>query len=187
MIKSVLISINPQYCGMIANGKKTIEVRKSRPKLETPFKVYIYCTKSNKYFFHGGKPYIKDNVLNGKVIGEFVCDDIIGGFLISPWSDFLQKQTCLTYEEINAYGKNKLMYYWHISDLKIYDEPKEISDFRKPCIMPESPYCPWCDKGYEYISESEAEFYRIDGECSTEWVCLNYITRPPQSWCYLDE
>ena len=42
----VLISIRPQWCELIANGKKTIEVRKSRPKLETPFKCYIYETKT---------------------------------------------------------------------------------------------------------------------------------------------
>lgn len=44
-MKSVLISIKPQYCELIASGKKTVEVRKRRPKLQTPFKCYIYCTK----------------------------------------------------------------------------------------------------------------------------------------------
>ena len=45
MNKAVLISIRPEWCDLIMRGKKTIEVRKTRPKLETPFKVYIYCTK----------------------------------------------------------------------------------------------------------------------------------------------
>lgn len=44
MDKSVLISIRPKWCELIASGEKTIEVRKTRPKLETPFKCYIYCT-----------------------------------------------------------------------------------------------------------------------------------------------
>ena len=47
-MQSVLISIRPQYCELIASGKKTIEVRKTRPKLETPFKCYIYCTKDKE-------------------------------------------------------------------------------------------------------------------------------------------
>ena len=45
MSKAVLISIRPKWCELIANGTKTVEVRKSRPKLHTPFKCYIYCTQ----------------------------------------------------------------------------------------------------------------------------------------------
>ena len=44
-MKSVLISIQPKWCELIASGKKTVEVRKTKPKLETPFKCYIYCTQ----------------------------------------------------------------------------------------------------------------------------------------------
>jgi len=50
-MESVLISIQPKWCELIASGKKTIEVRKTRPKLDTPFKVYIYCTKDKKNIF----------------------------------------------------------------------------------------------------------------------------------------
>ena len=45
-MKAVLISINPLWCELIGNGEKTVEVRKNRPKLKTPFKVFIYCTKA---------------------------------------------------------------------------------------------------------------------------------------------
>ena len=78
MSKAVLISIRPKWCEKIVNGDKTIEVRKTRPKMNTPFKCYIYCTLP-KYphedfiatnyprpQFYGG----------GKVIGEFTCDRI---------------------------------------------------------------------------------------------------------------
>ena len=44
-MKAVLISIQPKWVEKIANGEKTIEVRKTRPNLQTPFKCYIYCTK----------------------------------------------------------------------------------------------------------------------------------------------
>lgn len=43
-MKAVLISIRPKWCELIATGQKTVEVRKTRPKLETPFKCYIYKT-----------------------------------------------------------------------------------------------------------------------------------------------
>lgn len=42
---AVLLSVRPKWCELIASGKKTVEVRKTRPKIETPFKCYIYCTK----------------------------------------------------------------------------------------------------------------------------------------------
>ena len=41
---AVLISIRPKWCEKIISGEKTIEVRKARPKLATPFKCHIYCT-----------------------------------------------------------------------------------------------------------------------------------------------
>ena len=47
MSKAVMISIRPKWCEKIASGEKTIEVRKTRPKLETPFKCYIYCTQAS--------------------------------------------------------------------------------------------------------------------------------------------
>lgn len=103
-MKSVLISIQPKGVEKIANREKTIEVRKSRPKIDMPFKCYIYCTKYGKLFFHGGigekeclfrnpdtgeikfdyafelmcckNEYSRDNFLTGKVIGEFECDEI---------------------------------------------------------------------------------------------------------------
>ena len=64
-MKSVLLSIKPEWCELIASGKKTLEVRKTKPKLNTPFKCYIYCTKGKS-----------DNQSSGKVIGEFTCDDM---------------------------------------------------------------------------------------------------------------
>ena len=73
-MKAVLMSIRPQWCELIASGKKTIEVRKTRPKLETPFKVYIYCTKTG--FVPGEKYGFKAWASMGKVMGEFICDGI---------------------------------------------------------------------------------------------------------------
>lgn len=46
-IPKILISIKPNYCELIENGKKTLELRKSKPKINTPFKGYIYRTRIN--------------------------------------------------------------------------------------------------------------------------------------------
>jgi predicted transcriptional regulator len=48
MSKAVLISIKPKWCDLIRQGRKTVEVRKTCPKLEVPFKVYIYETMDGK-------------------------------------------------------------------------------------------------------------------------------------------
>lgn len=145
-MKAVMLSIKPKYCKLIASGRKIVELRKTRPKIETPFKCYIYCTKDKTPFFL--PTYSKGNLTdsdiwqkgNGKVIGEFDCNIIEGGYLISPF--------CA----------------WHISDLVIYDKPKELSEFRKPLI---------CHRGIQ------------NDNCVGCWDCE--IKRPPQSWFYVEE
>lgn len=187
--RAVLLSIKPKYCELIASGKKTVEVRKTRPKLAPPFKCYIYCTKD---FYRKGDGYFQGKCC-GKVIGEFVCDKIITVDCdsVAPYDyntkEYIDKESCLSRDDFVKYTGCKMAYGWHISDFKIYNKPKTLDDFRKPCISPEMPYCPLCKVGYEYISETEAEFYRVDGECDTEWHCLNWVKKPPQSWCYVED
>ena len=111
MSKAVLLSIKPKWCELIANGKKTVEVRKTKPKIETPFKVYVYCTRNKRQWLRKVSNFVREifiteneDVLgrtdkvnsligdwttfvenggyNGKVIGEFVCDAI---FPMSVW------------------------------------------------------------------------------------------------------
>lgn len=174
MSKAVMISIRPKWCEKICSGEKTIEVRKTRPKLETPFKVYIYCTLPKyphedfiatdypKPQFYGG----------GKVIGEFTCDRIFpinvfdnGG--IQNWFFEHMERSCLTYEELADYiGNGRTGHGWHISNLKIYDTPKELSKFSRPfenCIdkVCDEFGCASCENG-------------------------GHIKRPPQSWCYVE-
>ena len=149
--KAVLISVNPKWCELIASGEKTIEVRKTKPKLKPPFKCYIYCTKDKNNHFWTGKRYSYaddrshnafDKDGNGKVIGEFTCDTFV--IDITYGRDPLYcGAACMNAIDVAAYALNYPKYGWHISDLKIYDEPKELSDFG--------------------------------------------LTRPPQSWCYVEE
>lgn len=166
-MKSVLISIQPKWCELIASRKKTIEVRKTAPK-EVPFKAYIYETKGKKKYWSQPMP-IPYYEGKGKVIGEFLCDKIeecipdynpiTQEFFYNEWED--SEATCLTAEEQSKYGKSKPLYGLHISELKIYDEPRELSEFlTRKCV-----YNGMCGKVYKPIQ----------------------ITRPPQSWCYVEE
>lgn len=175
MSRSVLISIQPEWCKLIAKGTKTLEVRKSCPKLETPFKVYIYCTKGRKKLldvmvdgetYHGDPVFIKGfpeafrtktyELGNGKIIGEFICDKIYRYSTSDALKEDIEisdieavKLSCVPKNKISDYeysstGKefcinNIGLYLWHISNLVIYDTPKELSEFGK-IKSPQS----WC-------------------------------------------
>lgn len=173
-MRAVLISIKPKWCELIANGQKTVEVRKTKPKLETPFKVYIYCTKDEPMYRSGEKFWCKKtgDFGNGKVIGVFLCDRI------DDMRDVDQELTCLTIDEWLKYtdGHKDIVYGWHITDLVIFDEPKELSEFSK-------------DKGTEHCGWGECDLCRHGDydQFTDEWFCRNIITRPPQSWCYVEE
>ena len=194
-MKSVLISTRPKLVEKICHkigedetGKaiyeKRIEVRKSAPQ-EVPFKCYIYETKGQYVkFTHGA--HTKYGYGRGKVIGEFICDRIIcsqayfdsqgKNHLTNVFPDDIKK-TCLDEYDLWDYIAGKAVkanqmydgYLWHISDLKIYDKPKELSEFRKPCDRFLD--CCTCRRlvHNEYMS------------------CDNKITRPPLSWCYVED
>ena len=206
-MKSVMISIRPQWCELIAIGKKTIEVRKTRPKLETPFKCYIYCTKPRyehedfiridcqKIQFYGGQ----------KVIGEFVCDEILQfnhDDYNSPAYDISDddlNRTCLFQEDLYKYASGKTLYGWHISDLVIYDEPRGLGEF----VVDDKAAIKTCRHRFRWGQpEGVAQHggWIKGGYCCTRYsepvscepvFCENYITksvsRPPQSWCYVEE
>ena len=153
MSKAVLISIRPKWCEKIINGQKTIEVRKTRPKMNPPFKCYIYKCG------------------NGKVVGEFLCDQIIEDRTYGHNEEFY-RAACMSAYDAAAYAMQSPMYGWHISNLKIYDTPKELIEFHtwKKCKS--------CNKsGYE----STACIY--DENC----IIPAAITKAPQSWCYVEE
>lgn len=180
MSKAVMISIRPKWCEKIIIGRKTMELRKSVPKLEVPFKCYIYCTSGHPYISVKGGNLDRDTVrintvgrCNGKVIGEFVCDYILQRCEMAN-ADIAEQQSCVRREDIyfkySEEGKHYI-YGWHISNLKIYDTPKELIEFHtwKKCKS--------CSKsGYE----STACIY--DENCMIPAA----ITKAPQSWCYVE-
>ena len=172
MSKAVMLSIRPKWCEKIANGEKTIEVRKTRPKLETPFKCYIYETQG--WWKRDG---LRAFRLGGRVIGEFTCDRIYGigkrgipenfdycYLSLSEWgNDDIAAEinaisaSCVSKGELNAYGaRTPVLYGWHISNLRIYDTPRDLGEFIGLRTM---------KNGFE----------------------LRELDRPPQSWCYVLE
>ena len=190
-MKAVMISIKPKWTEKIAKGEKTIEVRKTAPK-EVPFKAYIYCTKQKPYLYKEANPPFElfldselykgngydDRLFSGKVIGEFICDKVYpiknrgGRFSVADEehvTNEIARQSCLYYYDMVSYFGNKDGFGWHISDLKIYGSPKELSEFRKPCDRFLD--CCTCRRlvHNEYMS------------------CDNKITRPPLSWCYVED
>ena len=189
-MKSVLISTRPKLVEKICHkigedetGKaiyeKRIEVRKTAPK-EVPFKCYIYETKGQYVkFTHGA--HTKYGYGRGKVIGEFICDKVYSiknqgsRFSVADEEQRVTNeiacQSCLDYDDMVSYLGNKDGYGWHISDLKIYDEPKALSCFYKQC--PKNTTCSTCDWLH-------VDWYTF-GECS------NTVTRPPQSYMFVQE
>ena len=189
-MKAVLMSIHHKWCKLIFSGEKTIEVRKTAPKLETPFTVYVYCTKermtrvpSMYAYLHKNEPgacaeygtietwgEIGDVIVNphlaskhvsfgmhGKVIGEFVCDRVrlcipfgLKGHLLPQE---VYREMCLTKEQLDKYGGLKTLYGWHITAPKLFDKPRELTEFT-------------LGRGF------------IAGRFP--------LTRPPRSWCYVE-
>lgn len=188
-MKAVLISIRPKWCEKIASGRKTIEVRKSAPK-ETPFKAYIYCTKAKSQWrysdYEGAYQNSEGEIVYAQqhVIGEFVCDKVdmsfVGYMKNEPCYWDILDGSCLTKDEIMNYGKWKTLYGLHISDLKIYNKPKELSEFKTPpCEKPEKA----CENCKYRVVINTPDVYEVD--CFVENG--REITRPPQSWMYIEE
>ena len=179
MSKAVLISIRPEWCQKIASGENTIEVRKTKPKLDTPFKCHIYCMLQgcNEFFrVDLGRDVAKWNRgkwadRKGNVIGEFICDRIYKidkdstDFLFKAGGLSVYKQAAeekcglcvaMTDDELHGYLGHCQGYGWHIVGLRIYDQPRELNEFT--------------------------------GLRNTRFGAAPYdIKRPPQSWCYVEK
>lgn len=188
-MKAVMLAIRPEWCQKIISGEKTVELRKSFPttdKVKTPFKCYIYCTQDNtdlvpsRIWWKADKTGFQ-HIMNGKVIGEFVCDALY--WAVSHPKAFAGhpcfhraaiESACMTMAQAENYSKGKNVYGWHISELVIYDKPKELSEFLKPCIHGEKDIsCFQCEKsGYD---------------STMHITCFNRCQKPPQSWYYVEE
>lgn len=189
-MKAIMISIKPKWVAKILNGEKTIEIRKTMPKCELPIDVYIYCTKDKPYLANATELFTgkyacisndevsyKEHNLNGKVVAKFTlnkveeiedCVDVLSTKSLDCM-ELLQK-SCLMYEELHdylpfRYDDSPRGYAIHISDLEIFDKPKELSEFRHVCELKN---CKAKDKG-----------------C---WYCGKHtrLNKAPQNMCYVE-
>ena len=219
------MSIRPNWCKKIANLRKTVEIRKTAPNLEVPFKCYIYCTKAPKKLitiFRDGEESYDGEIYHGKtkfitwdgigvpddidsamqkVIGEFVCDkidklvhvgacnnDVLQLNIETPdglWkpAESLLQAACMTKASTEKYLQGRNGYCWHISDLNVYDKPRDLDEFsrfgffgmgRSNCVCGN-----WRCENYE-----PSEDHMIPPTCKIDGCS---ICRPPQSWCYVEE
>lgn len=157
-MKSILISIKPKYVAEILKHRKTIEVRKTKPKCDLPINVYIYCTKGD----HIG--YLSNRYV-GKVVAKFTLrkvEQFIDGIACATYPnnreylDETIKKACLTYEQLCDYAPNESFYAWEISELKVYDKPKDLIYFGL-LRAPQS----WCKVSEMAIAFSE-EFEKME-------------------------
>ena len=204
-MRAIMKSVSPRICEKVANGDCTILVSKTVPKFDLPFKGYICCTNAKPYLYREANPPFKlfldsdlyegngydDRLFSGKVIGEFICDEIIEWqydkghqYYVEypddctsyfPYLKCHSEATGLKCSEIEKLGKGKPLYGLHISDLKIYGKPKELSEFERPCTY----------KGICYSCER----FRPNGIPlpAPYGFCETKITRAPQGWCYVEE
>jgi len=152
-----MMSIRPTYAQMIDRGEKTVEVRKSVPhyrKLLTPFKVYLYCSQGRRRFickiedgeenygeiYHGKTVIITEpeggygsRVKRGTVFGEFVCDrvELLTNVFKADGIYHLPENgdACLSLDELYRYGRESVLWGWHISEYKYYKTPLMLADF----------------------------------------------------------
>ena len=175
----ILASLKPYYYYLIGERKKTIEVRKMALK-NLPQDIVFYMSKDEKSFAKIPKEF-QDKYRKhfGKVglaivcdkITRYNCDKAFDEYFIAGYIGAYMplKEMCLTNKDLIEYGKGRPLYGWHISDLKIYDKPKPIMQFYKPCPI-KIKNCPVC------------ELYSTYTGC-----CMNNIDRPPQSYMFVEE
>ena len=168
---AVLLAVRPKWVELILNGQKRVDLRKNKPNLKPPFKVYIYCCKPT--FPHedfivfdprfGSTDYIYGG---GKIVGSFICDDIF-----DFWPGYAKGDDCLSFKEQEDYlGPNGHGYGWHISCVTVYDTPIPITSLRKACSF--NGPCSLC-----HGSSHDT----LDGSL----VCDMVVMQAPQSWCYV--
>lgn len=195
-MRAIMKSVSPRICEKVANGDCTILVSKTAPKCEESFKCYIYCTSAKPYLYKEANPPFElfldselykgegydDRLFSSKVIGEFICDRIDEIYQCN--SGWVKENACISKDEFFDYlgiprgthfGYDKKAYAWHISDLKIYDKPKELSEFGRPCTY--KGICYSCKRFRPNGIPSPAPY----GFCETKITCA------PQGWCYVEE
>lgn len=174
---SVLMSFSIYWLYLILEGKKTEEVRKHIPLAKYwNKKIIMYANKSKRELMRIPAPHReKYRKLMGKVVAEFTCDYIRKGKadnLSQAYCHNEPDKTRISDQDLVLYATTgKSVYFLHVSDLKIYDRPKELGEFKRPCQKP--------------INENVGDCFNCN-RFEQDYSCNDKITRPPQSWCYVE-
>lgn len=193
---NVLCSIKPYWLYLICEGVKKTEIAKNEPKSEAwNGIVFLYCSKDMRSFNRIPDEYKeKYRPLLGKVACQFLCEKIESfdsaysewAYMVAPAESIMpmheekalkimQEQGCLSLDEIIEYFGNEdyKAFFWHISDLKIFDKPKMLGEFQKIGALS---YDEWLYGLYNGTNEN----------CYEKYLMPFQVTRPPQSWCYVE-
>lgn len=191
-MKAILISIHSQWVELILKFIKKDEIRKGTVIGKAINKLIeeqgvapmlIYCTKGKPTLkgliaksWYGLGGYFDYEKLNGKVVARFnataeeitIRQDRFKEFTFYETSldmEDLLKQSCLDYNELDNYLQGEKGTDIHISDLEIFDKPKELSEFKsyKKNIVN--------TKINGMVFETELD---------------NSLIKAPQSWCYVE-
>lgn len=172
MDSAILLSIKPYNCELIFENKKLIEIKKAKPKIKPPFKCYIYCTAGDYPFFRIVNLESTESYhitsYNKKIIGEFICDKILeiksdyNDYHFYDISDDNLSNSYMDQYDLYLYGKGKTLYGWHISDLIVYDNPKELDEFSKAIEC--------------YRGKQKSDYVGC-------WDCE--VAQPPKQWIYV--
>lgn len=155
-MQSILMSIQERHNKNIETGLKISELRTRPPKIKPPFRVYTY--ESGIF----GR---------NKVVNEWICKSMTEWRICMGIPATLPRNACVSVAEIRKYsGKDyKNITEMKISDLKIYDKPKELGEFRKEGFMTEEQWL------YTLYPNTHCHY--------VAWAKRFEITRPPRSWC----
>lgn len=113
-------------------------------------KLLLYCTKAKPYLYkHFKVDYLLSNtyeklcINNGKIVAECDCDKVkkyslFSNEVIEPymWND-IQLKSKLNYIQLFKYTNYKDFYAIYLSNLKIYDKPRELNEYYKDNFLQE--------------------------------------------------
>lgn len=146
-MKAIMLTIRLKWFYLTYKGIKTIEVRKSAPKdfvgdvfevvSKTNFeKDLMEIPENEREFFRQfkGKVGLKFTLNKVEKILEHITNTYMSYCTNSLSCDEFFEKSCLTIDELENYlNWNAGGYAWHISNLVIFDRPRELSEFKIPC------------------------------------------------------
>ena len=193
---AIAITIKSPHCCNILNGIKKGEIRKNEnlhAAIEKAIAekgkatIYVICSKSKPmlfetYGYNGFRRFKTSdtalilNALNGKVVCKFECEKVEELYTDEDaWSYYtdtitedykVSKIACVDDVDIEEYLNGSIGYFIHISNLKVFEEPKELKELKHWTKK-------WIDCGMDcppYVDD-----------------VLVPLTKAPQNFCYVED